>query len=451
MLWPSGNSQGRLGVDEPVGSGSNYPFLLGTVAREFVEDLKISTDLDFGHELLLLSIDGVGQSPGDQVPARVHGVDLQVGDRDRGVLFDTRTWQAESWTWQGPVSIHRWQQGSTVIEAAIRHSPELKTGYWIQDGVLDDRILFQYRQPVSGLEFMISATRVWQPVPLDPPPRIREGFNVTLETGRLVSDRGELVNELVLDVVPGLGAGRAPACNQQLGITALAGATPNQIGNLTLSGSDCIGIRPWIEFGEDQATVRPGEFLIYDICEPACTCDDFSNVANYVIRSWNKFVTLAARVKELQASYREARDLYVALRDCSRNQPMKVHVWRAGPESIGVGVSVCNLNDSCLAAPVIRVQVANQHGAPVIDTAPSSYTNNQVAGRQMLQKIPAGWSGGAYRTQLGELATGHKGFLFVRYRIGSEVADQSGLVQVELFGVGGPAWDNKRVVTVPYS
>jgi hypothetical protein len=450
MLWPTGN-QGRFGVDEPQGSGSNYPFLLGCRARDFVEDIKISTDLAFDHELLLLSVTGVGQQAGESVPIGPHAVDLQIGDRDRQVLFDTRTWQYETNTWLGLVSIHRWQNGGTVIEAAIRHEPQLKTTYLVTDGVLDDRALFQYRQQLTGLEVLVNSSQEWVRVDSADQTRLREGYNVTFETERITSSRGELVNQLTVDVVSGQGAGLAPSCSEQLGVTALAGATPNQIGNLTLSGSDCIGIRPWIEFGDDQATVRPGEFFIYDICEAACTCDDFSNVANYVIRSWNKFVTIAARVKELQSSYREARDLYKTLQDCARTNPLKVHTWRTGPGSIGIGVSFCNLNDACLASPVVRIQVANQQLAPVLDARPLSYTNQVVAGRQMLQRLRAGWSGGSYRTPMGELASGHKGFLFVRYHVGEDVANQSGLVRVELFGVSGPAWENKRVVTVPYS
>jgi hypothetical protein len=430
------NDLGRLGLDSVDNySGTNYPFLLPTIAREFVEDLQLTCELDDSTPIHLVSITGVGQAPAvGYVAPTVHTVDLQFGRSDGSIPIDTRSMTMTVSTWGTSTSVYTWQDGKTVIQAVINHDPAYASAYQIKDGVLDDRAIVFLPPPVTDIEVYNRTTKAYVSALSGREVKFKAGYNTQFASQTTLSG-GLEKQELTISVVPGSGAGRHPACKGNYGITKLGTTRPNEVGDLLLSGKDCIVVKPLVTFSNYGATVSTGQFKIYDSCKPKCGIEDFTAAANYVTRQWNKFVALAKRFNDLRDKYHGIIGTYAAAFACMKANPIKGVVFSAKPCGLVVSINVFNPYCTTLKGGVVRAKVTDDSDVVIgtIDTT-GVYTTKYENKSAITVQTAATTVDGQHSVTLFPIPGSKVSSTYIRINLASGGCSPKGKVTLELAG-----------------
>ncbi|HDL85041.1 MAG TPA: hypothetical protein ENH11_01710, partial [Candidatus Acetothermia bacterium] len=139
---------------------------------------------------------------------------------------------------------------------------------------------------------------------------LEAGFNVelTLPDPTGASLRGR--NRIQIDVVPGAGLGKAPACEKDIRLLTLNGLPPDDNGDIRLDTEDCYRWE-YPRLGETAPGVWeliPSTLLFFNQCEPCCQCGDYILVYDDLLRD------VYTRAKTASVALYDARDSYVLLR-----------------------------------------------------------------------------------------------------------------------------------------
>lgn len=430
------NDIGRLGLDSVDHySGTNYPFVLPSVAREFVEDLQVTSELDDGTPLALVSITGVGQAAAvGYVAASSHAVDLQFGLPDGSIPIDTRTMSMSVTNWDVDTKIYTWQDQSTVVQAVINHSAAAPSAQQLFDGVLDDRAIVFLPPPVSDIQVFNRSTSSYESAIGNRQAKFKAGYNIAFDSQTTLS-RGIQVQELVIDATPGSGEGRHPACPGNFGITEIGTVKPNSVGDILISGKDCIVVKPALTFSSAGAMVVPGQFRIYDSCKPRCEITDFTSAANYVTRQWNRFVALAKKFNDLRDKYHAIIGTYGDAYTCMTNNPIKGLVFSAQPNGIVVAINVFNPYCKTLESGTVKAKIVDTAGAAMGTLDPAGvFTTKYENGAALTVQTTATEADGEFSVQLYPIPGGVVSSTYIRLTLPASSAPPVGKATIAISG-----------------
>jgi len=443
---------GDLAVDNVEYGGSAYPFLLMNDASLVILDLHVSTILSERDEVEVRSIAGVGDPGLDpETPAALHDVDLElvVGDT---VMIDTRQMTFTDRLWNVNIWVYCWQSPDTVIQAVVRKDPLLLPHYRFTGAVLDPRVL-SFR-PKGVTDVRIRQPSGWvSAIRSDGSMRVRAGYNMRYSSESLVSARGERVSRLIVSAQPGAGLGRFPACDANVGITALGGSLPTSSGNLAISGDDCISFEPKVVYSASAASVTPGSYIVRDDCHARCSYEDFSAVANRAIAVWNQMSVLASRIMSIRDGYHAVREQLIDWGRCSQANPLKLNIWRAPPCGIGLGFGIANVSNECLTGLSLTLRMTDLEDT-LLDG--SVLEQGGVYAVQYLGTRAFSAAGsyteldGTFTFELAPIKPGQVGYVFVRYELPVDACDQTGRATVSLVGELPTGWSEVEPVTLDF-
>lgn len=360
---------GFLGPDQFESSGSNYPLTVPTAVSPFLEDLAIDTSLTTADGLRVTWIAGIGEADADlNVPTKVNRFDMLIQNEMATILWDTRQFEYHEYEF-GAYYIGCWSRDDTVIQAVIKPDVAAKSGYRLSGAAIDSRSVTFRSRPVIDFEIWNGDEYVSTTAHLDHGKvlRLRRGYNTNLTTLQTRTTRGEIVQDVTVDIVPGAGIGRFPACDANLGISALGGAKPTEAGDLIITGDDCLRFQPKVTYDIDGATVVDGQFTLEDICQAGCQCEDFTELAKYTTATWNRMREIATRANEIRNQYHSIRDHMAAVKECAEKQPLRLEAWPIRPCEMAVMVGVCNPGDENMEDITVQLDIKTTDDEPIDD------------------------------------------------------------------------------------
>lgn len=437
------NSLGQLGVDNVQYGGVAYPFLYRNEMNVVIEDLFISFAQPSNPRLQLNWVSGLKGGGADTgVPNAVNEYDLQVGTSDATVLIDTRDMDFQKRVWTDFLDVCTWSSSTVSVQAVIRHGTAKSK---MRASVPIDPRAIRYL-PKQLTDVVIGE----QSVVSDKAVQFKPGYNMELHTEQVVSDRGERVGRLEINAVPGAGLGKFPGCDANIGITALGNAFPNGYGDLLLGGDDCLTVRPELEFSATAAQVKPGRFLLEDLCTAPCECDDFKDVVEYATAVWNRYKVIAQRANAIRDSYHALRTELLAWRACAQENPLRAEVWKATPCAMGIGVGVCNVSEQCLSGATLKLRVTDGTD-PIPDVAETNsvYQIQSTGNVTYNQVTEFSYIAGEYSVNLRDVEPNQMGFVFLRINLTD--CEQQGNVEVSLDGDLSDSWSAVNDLVKPYA
>lgn len=432
---------GRLGVDGFPYNGRSYPFFRDTVAARFLEDIHISWQRSPLPEVHLKTAVGVGTLAYDgEFERGPHEIAFTFSDAQGEEVLRTHGMTHTSRVWCDNVKVHQWVSDEAVIQATVRHNGPLYDFYEFDQLALDPRAL-DFR-PVHLRDVVVNYNGSNQSVIRENGNiRVATGYNVEFDTSSFRSDRGEKISQLKINASPGAGLGKFPGCDANVGITQLGGVSPTPEGDLLLSGTDCLSVRPAVNFTNVSALVLDGKFHVRDGCEAPCDCGDFASVANYAIGIWNQYRVLASRISDIRDDYHELRNQILNWKSCVERNPMRLHTWRAPPCGLGVGAGICNVSDECLTGLSLNFTLDDGEGESIGSiNSDYVYQTRYASGLGYNTTTPYTADGNQINIPLDDIEPGQMGFIFFRFEFPEGSCDSAGNIQAEIQGTLPDSW-----------
>lgn len=338
-----------IGVDSLPLSGSNYPFVAAVGSLlDVIEDLHISTVAKPRIGLWLRWVAGLGSATADSgVPTPVNVADLLIGDDTNAFVIDTRGFSLRLDQWAGSRWVLTWTGPDTVVTATVQMQDALKAGYLATNALLDPRTV-DWRPEALRDVLVHTGSQYVSVLRSDGRVRFREGYNTNIVTASRISNRGENSQDIELNFQAGSGLGLAPGCGLFAGIRSLGGAVPDDNGDLLVTGDRCLSVQPVIEFVGEGALLVPGEITIRDACAAGCTCADFTDLYQYVTRTWSRYRSIASRASDIRDAYHGIVAFMRAARECAERKYLRAFVWPVRPCTVAAAIGICNPTDEPL-------------------------------------------------------------------------------------------------------
>lgn len=385
------NTRGRqpIGVDQPPGGGTNYPFvqpssdiqnLLGDLFVSFddlddtyVFPLKVSWMYGFG-------TDAVAPPPGYPTPTHTH--DIIITDANDVVVFDsTLATKFTSDPWDSRLLILEWTNSGSILRC-VQHTEWTQAD--IDDGL--DRTYDEYIEPTNG----VLQVDTWYKLPK----RIRsiqvgiksiegtklvtlaEGYNVTLEQEEPIL--GDALNiaaigskplnpgtrkttGLRLNADPGTGLGIFPGCSEVVPeVKRINGVEGNIYQNFTYDTEGCIRSQRPVSLVSDSpreftyaASLLPTSEAAATIstandCQNCCQCTYFAQTYQGLKRQWFLYKDVATAAEEVRDLYQSNIDRWEVQKAIREADSLRARVNMDGKCKVSWGFAHCNSSKCCL-------------------------------------------------------------------------------------------------------
>ena len=392
------NTRGRqpIGVNQPPGGGSNYPFknpssdikyLLGDLflsfddmADEVTFPLKVSWLYGFGTNVV---------SPPSGYPSPTHAYDMIITDNVNNVVFDSTTATMKGPdTWDNRLKIIEWQDATGRILRVTTHTE------WTQEDIDAglDVTYDEYIEPTNGelqqetwfkIPKRVKSITVGVNTFTAKPIILQEGNNVQINRGaefevpdieipnfdfgittnRLITGE-RLSNRISLRSEPGVGTGRAPAldpCGTRSGdIKIINGQQGNEHQNFFWDTEGCIrNQRPvglvssaprTLDYASTTLTPANAPHAIENRndCNNCCDCTYFAQTYQGLKRQWNLYKEVAQSATATRDILHTNIDRWVAQKAIREQENISVKVRADGEGKVTWGVNFCNPLDCCL-------------------------------------------------------------------------------------------------------
>lgn len=376
----------RTAVNQAPHGGVAYPFTVRQEIGCIVLDFYLSyEDLDCGLQLpfTLDWVYGLGTNvvaqPGG-TPTPTHDVDLVIKDESGTVVFDSTTAGTFTLVEWGNRRVAEWKSDTQVARLVYRYDnrDDFDT-HEVPQAELEPRTLNRLPKRVTALKVDVQSFQenvVFQ-----------NGFNTVFSTPAVVNkDGGRFISRLMLDVVPGSGAGRSPACDGvESVIKTIARVKPLPGGRFILQADECyrlqlpIGIQS--QDGERVAAYTgdaQNALVVMDDCVPCCTCADFVDVYRGLKAQLDKWKRTASQLEDIRNLYAENRDRWLAARACRLAHPLRLVAITEPSCKTMIGVQFCNLTKCCLSPVELRITVQRYVDGTYVPSAPTSFSANDV-------------------------------------------------------------------------
>lgn len=378
-----------IGVDQPPGTGSNYPFVLPrNDEQKVLGDLFLRyTDYDCQFKLpfRVAWLFKFGCDPvyvDESINDR--GIEeMLIIDADGEVVFDTRladnyvrtAWGPRAWiiSWQTDAAPAAGGRPVALLRA-VRYKEDADDDSFsfpmfirLDNGLLDGRTSQQTSLRVTfvsdeSLSVGAGAGNALSDVLLI------GGFNTQIDAEtETEADGGLRRTTLTFHMDPGLGAGRYEIdCDEitNWGIKKINNVKPTsyQDFNITTEENSCTRVqRPWHELTDNSigqcrsAKIRNAAVQIDSDCPPCCTCDDFISVYESVRRLSKVLSDYVARAHAVRDWLQDSIDRMDQQRECRVSSRLRAYVQSECPDKIAVSIAYCNSTQECIKNILIPI------------------------------------------------------------------------------------------------
>lgn len=366
-----------IGVAQPQ-SGLDYPLVAPSAdVRYLLADMYLAYD-DPGfyrantpvrqHPLRIKWLYGVGCDPVSApswAPTPTHAADILIVDANDVVVFDStqlvptggdNTFQQFSQrAWGSDYEIYEWLGNNAVCRIVVHKTwpssfeiepQDYPTHLAPTNAVIDERAVFKLPKRVRSLRVLQGNTTLG--IAKRQGAVLVAGNNMQL-TAAKNSTTLRNRTDITLAAVPGAGTGRYSDCTdiQPNTITQINGVTPNQYGDLLISGPDCIWVRQATTISGGRATPVPNSLTYGSNCPPCCDCADYVETGLYMNRVRNRYKTIGKRVHDVKLLHEQNIDRWLDQRDCRLQKPLRILLVPQNCPIMDVVLMYCNQCQQC--------------------------------------------------------------------------------------------------------
>lgn len=385
------NPRGRqpIGVNQPPGGGSLYPFvapsgdilyLLGDFFLSFDDlpdeieyPLRVAWMYGFGSVI-------VAPIPGYPTPTHSH--DLVVVDANDVVVFNSvaaTEFTARSWDnrllileWKTVDKVCRCTKHTAWTAADIADGQTISYNNYIApiNGELQADCWYKLPKRVTSLQVgltNIAHTRV----------RLDEGYNIgitrledtatsnlqlpNLTQTKFLVEGTRNFHRIAISAVPGNGLGTFPGCvGSDLVIRTVNRVRSNPYQNFTLDADDCIRYQRPV--GLLSAMPREFDYAAFDLtqeeaasalelnndCQNCCDCTYFAQTYQGLKRQWFLYKDVADLSQTTRDVYASNRQRWIEQKQIRETDMLRLRLMMDGNCKIRWGVGFCNASKCCI-------------------------------------------------------------------------------------------------------
>jgi hypothetical protein len=391
VITPSGRS--GIGVIQPQ-SGLDYPLVAPSAdIRYLIADFYLAYD-DPGvyratiarrkHPLRIKWLYGVGCAPAAApgwAPTPTHAADILIVDEVDNVVFDstqlvpaggdTNYQSYRNVDWGDDLVIYEWIGNNGVCRLVVYKTwpPafEIEPTDWPthiapENAVLDERAVYKMPRRVRALKivsenFVAGVVKRAGAV-------LAAGYNMRIETAASVDSLRNNTN-ITLHAEPGTGLGKYDDCPDSgpSPVLRINGATPNEHGDFTMSGPDCIWIRQPTEIvGSRAVPQRAAGAVTLQIgsnCPPCCDCPDYVETGRYMNRVAGRYATVGRNAHQVKLLHEGNIDRWIAQRDCRLSRPLRLQLVAQNCPLMDVVAMYCNQCQPCAEGVTLQVDFSS--------------------------------------------------------------------------------------------
>ena len=384
------NPRGRqpIGVNQPPGGGTNYPFVQpSTDIQYLLGDLFVSfDDLDDEYEfpLKVVWMYGFGTdvvAPPAGWPTPTHAQDIIVADANDVVVFDSTTaTKFTSDAWDSRLQILEWTTSDKILRC-VQHTAWTQAD--IDDGL--DRTYDEYIEPTNGVlqadtwfkmpKRVKSLTVGLTSVEVSDVVTFNEGYNIGLTAeGAVIAPFeanfgggkplkiGERKSQAIrIAAEPGLGLGIFPGCvDQELAIKTVNRIRGNDHQNFTYDAEGCIRYqRPVGLTSTDPREFDYASFVLpssqakaaietLNDCTNCCDCTYFAQTYQGIKRQWFLYKDVAEAAEETRDLFQQNIDRWEVQKAIRETETLRVRVKMDGNCKVSWGFAHCNASRCCI-------------------------------------------------------------------------------------------------------
>lgn len=132
------------------------------------------------------------------------------------------------------------------------------------------------------------------------------GYNYLIDVSQATEELRQQ-NQLIMNAIPGAGAGVFQDCEQKSpAIHSLGGVKPTKDGKFFISADDCTWVRQPILEVEGVRQLRPFSLQVGDNCKPCCDCADYARTAIEMYRLQQKYKAIGNSLHNTRNQYHTA-------------------------------------------------------------------------------------------------------------------------------------------------
>lgn len=374
--------QPQSGLDYPlVAPSEDIRYLLADMYFEY-DDLGLYDTAD-SPAVLPLRIKwlyGVGceeNAPVDGAPEPTHAADIVIVDANDAVVFDStdlgddETFQRFTVKdWGADYKLYEWMSNSAVCRLIVytnwspdENAPRNYDKHLApESAVIDERAVYRMPKRVRRINVLTTETTRKRVI-------FQAGYNM-----RLVNEDPEIVGlrnrtAVTFDCAPGYGFGQYSDCTEEKPkyIYTINGTGPNEYGNFSISGGECIFARiPTVDAGDGKVNpvlINGARGLrVGSDCPACCDCIDYVNTATYMNFVRDEYSRIGQRSHSVKLLHEENIDRWVSQRNCRVSKPLRISLAPLSCPYMEVILQFCNQCPECVENVVLNVNMTSTPG-----------------------------------------------------------------------------------------
>jgi hypothetical protein len=317
----------RNAIQDGPGAASGYPF----TSKEAAEACSCLADLSIS---VRDSINGVQLALASATNQR-----LLLTDGNGAAIFNSDGFVSQVTRVKNFLLV-QWNLPSMVVNATFDING---TDYIGTRLPLCDRVIYTQGDVLTELEVVTTDDNIF----IDDKFSMRGGYNCELKSD---------ASDLTVDVSAGLGDGQFEDCLDDINaVRSIGGAKPDEFGNVSFTGDDCIRVSPELVDTNNGYFVSPARFYLHDDCEACCRCEEKASVWRVAKDLQDKLIGLVGRYQKLREAYNNRVSDIRLGSDCNTRPLLHVDLIANIDNNLDLYVSVCNGTDKRIDALEIRL------------------------------------------------------------------------------------------------
>lgn len=370
-----------IAVDQPVGGGSDFPFVGISELSSLVADLSYqpaSSDEPSNLPYSIAWVYGLDEGSASVPFTPVHAQDMAITDSLGNTVFDSRAASAPVvQAWGDRLNIIQWKNNAGDVLRIAQHtafSPDIEPVIYPiyiepMSAVLDSRTHVVTTPRLKSLRLDVGD-------PLTTSFKLQNGYNTTLIP--LNASGGTTIRPatvISLSATPASGAGRFdPGCDGEPILRRINNITADASGNVQLDADNCYRLERPVFAILDAAldtsalAIIDHTLQVFNDCGPCCTCDNFVNTYEGVRKMRDRYANLSARATAVRDLYAKNVARFASQKSCRDNQTLRVAVTPICPDILQMTVGFCNSTDACMENVVLFMSFEYNDGTTVANT-----------------------------------------------------------------------------------
>jgi hypothetical protein len=343
----------QISVDQGTG-GKDYPLVrpsrqLGRLIADMFL-LYVDDHCEFVAPFHVSWLSGFGTAAAETA-AGLLAYDITIRDAYDTVVFESADAEIVSSAW-GDKTIVEWSNPEVgSICRVVFYNDALadwSSSFNPDSAVINPRVI--QRKPAAVDKLIVETSTTDVTIDGDETVQYSEGYNIALKSSTDDPADGEQRGSTItVDCTPGAGLGRYPGCDPTPVLRRLAGVTPRETGDVSLTAQQCFRAELVPTSSDaDSVTVQPGVIRIATSCGPCEKCEQFAAVYEAYRRLHLKYKALGRRAEAVR-DQRKANILrWNTSIACRQGTTLRLLAVPIGACRLLVVGSLCNTDDGPL-------------------------------------------------------------------------------------------------------